>query len=395
MDNKSKEIDNLVSQFASSANTLQQAYLSLENELLDTFLPDSKVETENESSISDDSIWEFRKNLIHVLDMLEHPVVVINENLEIITNNNPAKVIYQLPENETSSKIIFLDESLKLISDFLQSGIESKNESLSIKIPIKDSVKFELRRHIDNFTKSPLASVACVDDRLLQSRQVQGKIQMQNMIGNLAHNIRTPMSAIVGYAQLLQRDLGENEKYTNKINFIFDGVQRIERVISSLINYANEPAITNEIKYSLISYLEQKKTILSQEYNKEINLIISEKSNKSIETTLNKRGLDSIFQNLILNSCEAVTGPTVDIDLDILLKDNHLEINLSDNGEGMSSENLEKCKEPFFTTRINGLGLGLSIVENLVLIMNGTITINSVLGEGTQIELTFPQEKIN
>ena len=182
MDNKSKEIDNLVSQFASSANTLQQAYLSLENELLDTFLPDSQVESENESLISDNSIWEFRKNLIHVLDMLEHPVLVINENLEIITKNNPAKVIYQFPENETSSKIIFTDESLKLISDFLQSGIESKNESLSIKIPIKDSVKFELRRHIDNFTKSPLASVACVDDRLLQSRQVQGKIQMQNMM---------------------------------------------------------------------------------------------------------------------------------------------------------------------------------------------------------------------
>lgn len=395
MDKESKEIDNLVSQFASSANTLQQAYLSLENELLDTFLPESKDEAENESSISDSSIWEFRKNLIHVLDMLEHPVVVINENSEIITKNNPAKIIYQFPENETSSKIIFSEESIKLISDFLQSGIESKNETLSIKTPINDNVKFELRRHIDNFTKSPLASVACVDDRLLQSRQVQGKLQMQNMIGNLAHNIRTPMSAIVGYAQLLQRDLGENEKYTNKINFIFDGVQRIERVISSLINYANEPAITNEIKYSLVPYLEQKKMIWSQEYSKEINLNISERSNKSIETILNKRGLASIFQNLILNSCEAVTDSIVDIDMEILLDENNLKIILADNGEGMSIENLEKCKEPFFTTRINGLGLGLSIVENLVLIMNGTITINSILGEGTQIELTFPQEKIN
>jgi signal transduction histidine kinase len=47
--------------------------------------------------------------------------------------------------------------------------------------------------------------------------------------------------------------------------------------------------------------------------------------------------------------------------------------------------------EPFFTTRINGLGLGLSIVENLVMIMNGTIKIKSDIGYGTQVKLNFPE----
>jgi len=390
LNNESKDIENLVSQFSSSANTLQQAYLSLENELLDTFMPNPMESNDDETNISDSSIWEFRKNLIHVLEMLEHPVVVLNESMEIITKNDPAKIIYQLSENEITTEAIFTKGSISTISDFLRSGKETINKNLSIKTPIVESIKFELRRHIDNFTKGALVSVACVDDRLLQSQQVQGKLQMQNMIANLAHNIRTPMSAIVGYAQLLQRDLGENDKYTKKINFIFDGVQRIDRVISSLINYANEPAITNEIKYQLVPYLEQKKMIWSQEFNKEINLIISEETEAHIETVLNKRGLDSIFQNLILNSCEAVSGDIVDIKIKVSMQSSNLLILISDTGEGMSSENLEKCKEPFFTTRINGLGLGLSIVENLVLIMNGSINIKSVLGEGTQIELTFP-----
>ena len=56
-----------------------------------------------------------------------------------------------------------------------------------------------------------------------------------------------------------------------------------------------------------------------------------------------------------------------------------------------AKENLEKCMEPFFTTRINGLGLGLSIVENLVMIMNGTIKIKSDIGYGTQVKLNFPE----
>ena len=393
MDKESKEIDNLVSQFASSANTLQQAYLSLENELLDTFVPESKDPQDENTNIADSSIWEFRKNLIHVLDMLEQPVIVLNESMEIITTNKPAKIIYQLKDNELKTDVIFSKSSILQLKSFVDKGIESQNESLKIKTPISENIKFELRRHIDNFTKGAMVSVTCVDDRLLQSRQVQGKLQMQNMIANLAHNIRTPMSAIVGYAQLLQRDLGENEKYINKINFIFDGVQRIERVISSLINYANEPAISAEIKYQIVPYLEQKKMIWSQEFNRNINLIITQNLEFPIETTLNKRGLDSIFQNLILNSCEAISEEVVEIEIDVLEKNGNLIITLSDKGEGMSAENLEKCREPFFTTRINGLGLGLSIVENLILIMNGSINIKSVLGEGTQIELTFPLEQ--
>jgi signal transduction histidine kinase len=216
---------------------------------------------------------------------------------------------------------------------------------------------------------------------------------MQNMIGNLAHNIRTPMSAIVGFAQLLQRDLGEDSKYSNKINFIFDGVQRIDRVISSLINYANEPSISAEKEYDIIIYLKQKQMVWSQEFNRELILCVNNNSTEIINTYLSKRGLDSIFQNIILNSVEAINDKKVIINIDISLNDNKLIILLKDYGEGMSSDVLIKCKEPFYTTRINGLGLGLSIVENIVLIMNGELKIISVLGEGTQIELNFPLDK--
>ena len=97
------------------------------------------------------------------------------------------------------------------------------------------------------------------------------------------------------------------------------------------------------------------------------------------------------LQNIILNSCEAVSKKLVLINIDVSKRNNQLVIILSDRGEGMSPGNLNKCKEPFFTTRINGLGLGLNIVENLVLIMDGTIEIKSALGDGTQIELTFFQ----
>ena len=391
MNQESKELDNLISKFASSANTLQQAYHSLENEILDSLNSKEFVSVKNETEISNSSIWEFRKNLIHILEMIDQPVLILNESLKIITQNNSAKAIYQISEKDIKTELIFPKDSRIILENFLNNGIESKIESLRIKTPIPDLMKFEIRRHIDNFTKSPLISVACIDEKLLQSDQVKGKLQMQNMIANLAHNIRTPMSAIIGYAQLLQRDLGGNEKYTEKIDFIFDGVQRIERVISSLINYANEPAIINEPEYSLNKYIEQKTMIWSQDFGKKINLKFQSKPSIDVKTTINKRGLDSILQNLILNSCEATNEKELDICIDVSNKNNSIYIKLTDFGEGISKENLEKCMEPFFTTRINGLGLGLSIVENLVMIMNGTIKIKSDIGSGTQVKLNFPE----
>tara|TARA_B000000557_G_C20807943_1_gene458564 strand:- start:132 stop:1307 length:1176 start_codon:yes stop_codon:yes gene_type:complete len=391
LNQESKELDNLISKFASSANTLQQAYHSLENEMLDSLNSKEFVSVKNETEISNSSIWEFRKNLIHILEMIDQPVLILNQSLKIITQNNSAKAIYQISEKDIKTELIFPKDSRTTLENFLNNGIESKIESLRIKTPVTDLMKFEIRRHIDNFTKSPLISVACIDERLLQSDQVKGKLQMQNMIANLAHNIRTPMSAIMGYAQLLQRDLGGNEKYTEKIDFIFDGVQRIERVISSLINYANEPAIIKEPEYSLNKYIEQKTMIWSQDFGKIINLKFQSKHSIDVKTTINKRGLDSILQNLILNSCEATNEKELDICIDVRNKNNSIYIKLTDFGEGISKENLEKCMEPFFTTRINGLGLGLSIVENLVMIMNGTIKIKSDIGYGTQVKLNFPE----
>ena len=71
-----------------------------------------------------------------------------------------------------------------------------------------------------------------------------------------------------------------------QINFIFDGVQRIDRVISSLINYSNKPTITLENKYEIKAYLKQKEIILNQELNKKIKFLIKEHCSKPIQTKL-------------------------------------------------------------------------------------------------------------
>lgn len=390
-----KSVDELIQSFATSAGTVQQAYRSLEDELLKVNFPEQDENSEIDLSHQDTTIWEFRKNLIHVMDMLEQPVLVLNEKLECITWNNAGRVIFSIKKNYNNSSRIFQTTALEIMSKFLDSQKESDKLKLHLKSPVMMSAECELRRHIDNFTKSILLTITCIDDQLLESGTVRGKMRMQNLIGNLAHNIRTPISAIGGYAQLLQKDLGNDKKYIDRIQFINEGVQRIDRIIRNLIEYSHDPVLPEENSYNLVEFLKNEINIFNNSIaDSSFSGVQYKWQSEKIICTLNKSAVRTIVKNILQNSIESLPEKNGEIKISINSKNGSIKIEIEDIGSGMEKDILEKCREPFFTTRINGLGLGLSIVENMVLILGGDLNIQSEKKSGTITTLSF-QKIIN
>ena len=105
--------------------------------------------------------------------------------------------------------------------------------------------------------------------------------------------------------------------------------------------------------------------------------------------------IKQILLNILNNAIHSIESRGV---IDIIIKriekddghDDLVEVQIQDNGCGIDEKNLNKLFTPFFTTRKKGTGLGLSIVYELVKINKGTIKINSVLNEGTQVIMQFP-----
>jgi signal transduction histidine kinase len=101
--------------------------------------------------------------------------------------------------------------------------------------------------------------------------------------------------------------------------------------------------------------------------------------------------LKQAFINLILNSLEAI-GDKGEIFISTYLDKNKLTVKFQDTGKGMSEETKGKIFTPFFSTKENGAGLGLGIVERIIQNHKGEIKVESYLGKGTAFTLVFPVE---
>ena len=116
--------------------------------------------------------------------------------------------------------------------------------------------------------------------------------------------------------------------------------------------------------------------------------------------------MEQVLINLVQNAIQALPGPgRVTVGLSVREKspenrerfflnglrvDRVAEVRVGDNGKGIQPENLEKIFNPFFTTREDGNGLGLSIVKKIVELHNGEITVNSTPGKGTEFTVSLP-----
>jgi signal transduction histidine kinase len=100
--------------------------------------------------------------------------------------------------------------------------------------------------------------------------------------------------------------------------------------------------------------------------------------------------LEQVFLNLLANAREA-TPHGGNVTVDVRPVDRVVEISIADTGCGISSQNLQRVQEPFFTTKPHGNGLGLSICRSILWEVGGTLTIQSEPGKGTRVDIAVPQ----
>jgi len=96
------------------------------------------------------------------------------------------------------------------------------------------------------------------------------------------------------------------------------------------------------------------------------------------------------FLNIIINGIEAMKAGEGKLTINTWKDAEKVFIRITDNGSGISPQNLAKLFEPFFTNKTKGTGLGLTATQNIILQHKGTIAVDSILGEGTTFLISFP-----
>ena len=214
-----------------------------------------------------------------------------------------------------------------------------------------------------------------------QLNQLEQLATLGHLSANMAHKIRNPLLVIRGSAETLQQEVPIPLKDQELIQFIIEETNRLNRLIENLIIFAqpSEPQAQYCSFKPILEQIIENFQDVEVKWNLEDNLP---------ELFVDPTHLEQILKQIISN---ALDKPSTPITIEAYKNGNeNITIIIIDKGKGIESEKLAQIFDPFYTDKINGSGLGLSIVKNLITLNNGTVHIESILGEETKVILNFP-----
>lgn len=215
---------------------------------------------------------------------------------------------------------------------------------------------------------------------------------------SVAHEINNPLSGILVYTKLIHKQMSNQNLNQDKINTILKNLKLIESetkrcgdIVKGLLDFSRkgqdgfEPKHLNEILMDTFNLLDHTMKI------KDIHFI-SDLSAKKDLISCSPNQIKQSCLAILVNSTEAV-GENGEITVSTMNSDEEqIRIEISDNGVGISEEDIPHIFEPFFSTKAktSGIGLGLSIVHGIIQSHNGKIEVKSERGTGTTITIKLP-----
>jgi signal transduction histidine kinase len=210
-------------------------------------------------------------------------------------------------------------------------------------------------------------------------------VSLAELSGGIAHELKNPITVILGFAELVEMGAEEPVKAIKKIR---EHATRAFRIIEGLKRLSqNKPPEPKSV--DLNSILDASLALLHYRFIKENVELKKNFHEPKISIMADEVQLQQIFMNLIGNGIDALQEEKI-ITVEARLTGERAVVVIKDSGGGILPENINTVFQPFFTTKKEGSGLGLAIVKDLVKANLGEITIQSEVGRGTTFTVSFP-----
>ena len=203
----------------------------------------------------------------------------------------------------------------------------------------------------------------------------------------LSHEIKNPLSAIRIQTGILRKTLPEANR--EDLRIIEEEVSRLSLLTDRIGDFLRNPVGQPE-RIDLDSFIRE--TILR--YDRQITY--TREGEPEIQISFDRQRLRSVMENLISNALEshAVSSEPLPVEVALYTMKNRAEIGVLDRGEGLPTDAGDKIFDPFYTNKISGSGVGLSICKRFVQAAGGTLRIQSRKGGGTQAVVSLPRENL-
>lgn len=226
--------------------------------------------------------------------------------------------------------------------------------------------------------KEALAREQRMREQLIHSERLAA---IGELAAKIAHDLRSPLVTIGGYARQLQRNPHDMQRVQRNIQVIVDEVERLERQLRDLLDFATpkKPSLNKvNIKELVLKLAEIHRPSMEAAG---VNLLI-DVTQEPLIVLADEIQLERVLLNLWRNAVEAMpNGGTLTIK--VWSEGEFVKISVNDTGVGINPDELPHIFKPFYTTKNTGSGLGLAICKKIVDEHGGQIEVSSVIGKGT------------
>jgi two-component system, NtrC family, nitrogen regulation sensor histidine kinase NtrY len=273
----------------------------------------------------------------------------------------------------------YITKSLNYISEKIyQTRLDKRNAKIEI-----DNVSQEISTLVNSYN----SMIDELQESAVKLAASERKQAWREMAKQVAHEIKNPLTPMRLTIQSFQRKFNPNdEDIHTKINeyskTLIQQIDTMSTIAEAFSNFAKMPAQKNEL-LNIVEVIRLALDIFNEDY------ITFYADKEEIIANFDRTQLIRVITNLVKNGIQAnATKIKVSINDD----EKFIEIIVNDNGVGISPENKAKIFEPKFTTKTSGMGLGLSIVKNIVETYNGSISFSSEKNIGTKFTISLPKK---
>jgi signal transduction histidine kinase len=276
----------------------------------------------------------------------------------------------------------YITKSLKTISDKLsETSLTQKNEKIVLEANSKE---------INLLIKAYNAMVDELEESAMKLAQSEREEAWREMAKQVAHEIKNPLTPMRLTVQSFQRKFDVNDpNLKQKINdyseTLIQQIDTMSSVASAFSNFASMPAQQNET-LNVVEVVELTMDIFNEDF------VCFTAEEKEIISIIDRTQLIRVITNLVKNAIQSI--PEIQEKKMVLVaikrELNQVIITVSDNGIGIAPEDFNRIFEPKFTTKSSGMGLGLSIIKNIIENYNGSITVASQKEKGTTFRVSLP-----
>lgn len=282
----------------------------------------------------------------------------------------------------------FIEIVLYLLIGFV-TGILSRGEK-------RQSLRYqEALARLDESHRSLKEQADALAEADEQLRRADRLSALGQLSAGMAHEIRNPLGAIKGTAEILQEDFSPQDKKYEFLQIMLKEISRLDRILGEFLMFA-KPASPEKGIIKINELLASVLSLVAQQASKN-NVRIDAELSEEVAVRADEGLLRQAFLNLVLNAIQAMPSGG-ELKVRAAMEDGksgkrECSISIADTGGGMSEENLKRLFNPFFTTKKEGTGLGLVITHRIVEAHGGTIGVQSRENEGTTFTVKLSMER--